>query len=100
MAKWKRVTRIDGVLIDINMDRVAYIYPTTAPENQTKLFLILRKPTASARLWLRRLPRKFIKRWTNILHEPASAPRRKEAARPVSLAFANKAAIAAESALQ
>jgi hypothetical protein len=28
MAKWKRVTRIDGVLIDINMDRVAYMYPS------------------------------------------------------------------------
>jgi hypothetical protein len=28
MAKWKRVTRIDGVLIDINMDRFAYMYPS------------------------------------------------------------------------
>ena len=37
MAKWKRVTRIDGVLIDINMDRVAYMYPSTAPENQTTI---------------------------------------------------------------
>ena len=37
MAKWKRVTRIDGVRIDINMDRVAYMSPSTAPENQTTI---------------------------------------------------------------
>ena len=95
------MTRIDGVLIDINMDRVAYMYPSTAPENQTTIVFDFAQADRLCTVGLRRLPRRFIKRWTNILHEPpASAPRRKEAARPVSLAFANKAAIAAESALQ
>jgi hypothetical protein len=33
MAKWKRVTRIDGVLIDINMDRVEFLLAKPTPPN-------------------------------------------------------------------
>jgi hypothetical protein len=36
----------------------------------------LRKPIASAWLWLRRLPRRFIKSWMNILHEPPGSAQR------------------------
>jgi hypothetical protein len=37
MAHWKRLTGLDGTMIDVNMDNVAYIHPQ---KEQTGLYFI------------------------------------------------------------
>jgi hypothetical protein len=39
MATWKRLTRSDGISVDLNLEKVAYMYRSGSSENQTTIAL-------------------------------------------------------------